>query len=1104
MNSTLTLQDPPTTPKPLQQSNSAPTSRLQKRSSAGRPMTSTSNLKGGVGTLASTPETKLNHVSQPGGLGHSSTQASEPAFGHGPFTFEYKDFENTPPAWLRRIPTLSSLKTGSSDPTLRAGSPSFSYSNGSSAPILPSFGHPTPNLPTRNKLVKRSSSQKLLSGGNTLNSSLRRPATSHQRSATLQQFQEEEDPSRFSLATSSIMPNESIKNEQSPDDSSRTWLPSFQSRVGRTARDGFSQRRSTGGISNTRNESIKTIVPDMTEVATLVMASSISPESSHPVPASGRASIISGLSRPFTPVGFGIMASAESDNIHEKAGDDTDLKSRHSFSLNEMFPSPSPATWKIPRTGSLRKRKPFIRDTGGRRVVSAPLPTNTRKPTSFPQGPGSLGRTPPNRHDAAYQTSTPMHRAESSTFNQPGSSSPLPPLNRLSAFDIDLPETVPPYPTSPQSENPTPFQRESSAHSSQSISSPLSPVVPKTRQHRFSSAPSEPGSTLLGSDNDNSRLISGDEDDLDARSETIYDSTRTGATGSSHSGKRRPPIDTIFDESPPPELPSQLKLTHLQDLPHHNRSFTESDSKTYQMVAEEQDVSTPVRASISCKEKVSPTPLHPTSDILLSPEGRSPSVSVPVDPKTNSHSPRNSDPSQDEDLWSFEHAEISHAEAVHIRNVSLNRQNSPLTASPTQSNAVDRRRESPPRDGPDKSVKSNIYQWSESPHTDRDSVHGDSPRPKTVHGRQGKEMRGSHLNGRRGPSAMHLRSQSVPVQKDMTGRRTHNKPSALDSWVLGNKVPSEDWDGDFEFEEVPRVGKPPSSDDPVRTSLPSGMLVPSNILERQASVHGQFGQVKELALLVEDLKRLQQQAARQGIMKGQSAELWKEAEGIINLATLDDEEQEIFPPHSPHSPNFDFDPFDEDSPSIRSRRKSLMSASREERLGTVDDSSPQHSLRPSRGAAGVETPPPSRPRKESSAKAKYVLENIHQQRIHYDAVLLDAPFAQKKLPFDTTSLKDLVTRAGVVTRALKEIVRRAENGPHAPETPEPRSSTPREPPYISQMFHQLPLSPIRNKSPRVTQSPKSPKSQGSGSFLGGNVASTDNEINGHIKMMTVV
>jgi hypothetical protein len=64
------------------------------------------------------------------------------------------------------------------------------------------------------------------------------------------------------------------------------------------------------------------------------------------------------------------------------------------------------------------------------------------------------------------------------------------------------------------------------------------------------------------------------------------------------------------------------------------------------------------------------------------------------------------------------------------------------------------------------------------------------------------------------------------------------------------------------------------------------------IMERQASVHGQFGQVREFALMVEELKRLRAQASSLGIIEGPSIELWKEAEGIINLATQDDEDRE--------------------------------------------------------------------------------------------------------------------------------------------------------------------------------------------------------------------
>ena len=1093
------LQDMPTTPARSSQPASAPTSRLQKRASVGRPLTSSGNIRGGIITLSSTPETELNHGYKNGAGGHPSLQGSGQPFGHGPFTFESKGSENTPPSWLRRISTMSSLKNGSPEPTPRPGSPSVSYSNGSTAPMLSSFAEPSPTTSSRNKLVKRSSSQRLLHSSKKSHSTLRRPATSHQRSATLQQqFQQEEDPNRSSLAASSILPHSTFGEEESNDKDPQVWLPSFKAQ----SRNANSRKRNANG-SIYRNEAIRTIVPDITEVATLLMATSLSPESSDEA-LSGRASNLSRLSRPFTPAGLDTYASPRTDDDKAEGPDISELKPRNSFSLSEMFPSPSPSTWKMPRTSSVKKNRPLVRDSGGRRVVSAPQPNDHRKSTGFAQSQSEPGKANFPDINAKNPTNYINGRRESSELQQRSPSSPLPPLKRLSSFEISLPHTIPSYPTTPQLENPTSFSRDPSTHSSKWMSSPLSLSTSKIRTHRISSALSEPGSTLLGSDNDNSRLMSGDEDDLDSRSETIYDSTRTGATGSSQSGIRRPPIDTIFDESPPPELPSKRKLIDLHDLVYHNDSFLEARQRS-QHLEEGQNVSTPIRDSIPYKEHDSPTPLPNTSEIVLSPELPPSSPQAPRETKTPSQSARNIDPDQDDELWSFEHAEISHAEAVHIRNVSLGGTSNPLVASPPHDEVPQRRHSPTAFVTSENSSKTNIFQWSEQSHVEKDSPQGTSPRPKTVHGRQGKDGRGSHVNGRRGPSALHLRSQSVPVQKDLANRRSHNNPSALDSWILGNKGPSEDWDGDFDFEEAPRASKQaPSSSDPVRPSLSSGMLVPHTILERQASVHGQFGQVKELALLVEDLKRLQQQAAGQGIMQGQSAELWKEAEGIINLATLDEEDQEIFPPRSPHSPSFDFDTFDEDSPSIRSRRKSVIPPPKEERIGAGNDSPlSQLSSRPSQDLSGVDTPtrPTSRPRNDSSAKAKSVLETIHQQRSHYDAALLDAPFAQKKLPFDTTSLKDLVTRAGVVTRALKEIVRRAEN---SPETPEPRSSTPRDPPYISQMFHHPPVSPSPNKSPRVTKSPKSskssksPKSQRSGTFI------NDNEINGHMKMMTVV
>lgn len=1090
----------PSTPSPLPQSTSAPTSRLRKRSSAGRPLTSASNLRGGTRTLDSTPEARLDNGSDdimPGQSLRPQEQDSPGSIAHGTFAFEFKGVENTPPTWLRRMSTLSSLKSGSPAPTDRLGSPSIAHSNGSTAPILPGLEEPSSGTLPRNKLVKRSSSQRALYGSGGPHSSLRRPATSHQRSATLQQqsFQDE-GQARSSLGASSILPSDLSDNHQSYDESAQLWQPFFKPYSANTAKDGASRKRNANGMTN-RNEAQKIIVPGITELPTLLLATSISSGSSNE-PMNSRVSNISALSRPFTPFDHAEMSTPIKDETHS----DSEPKPRHSISLSEIFPSPSPSTWKMPRLGSLRKSKPFNKGAGGRRVVSAPQSTNHRY-TRSTQSRGLVEGQAFSGRDLDDQESPTLVRSRTTDLQQRGSSSTLPPLNRLSTFEVDLPSTVPSYPSTPQPGNMSSPQ-EPSSQSPLSVTYPLSQSIPKTRPHRFSSAPSEPGSTLLGSDNDNSRLLSGDEDDIDARSETIYDSTRTGATGSSHSGMRRPPIDTIFDESPPPRLPSNPKLVALQDLL-QKHSFDEHDLIEHRAVVEEEhEVSTPVRRIVPCKEEGSPTPLHNTSEIFLSPEASSSPTNAEL--KTASPLSENVDPDLNDELWAIDNPNKLHAKPLNERRPSLQSgDGSPVGSLRRPHAGAPRRRESPPASGLDQSSKSNIFEWSEQPSTDRDSSRGGSPRPSTVHGRQMKDMRGSRVNGRRGPSALHLRSQSVPVPKDMASRHNNNS-SKLDSWVLGNKGPSEDWDGDFEFDEASNTPKQAlASGDHMPPSAASGMLVPRAILERQASVHGQFGQVKELTLLVEELKRLQQQAAGLGIMEGQSVELWKEAEGIINLATLDDEEQELFPPRSPLSPSFDFDLFDDDSPSIRVRRKSGISQSKDERLRLVDDSSEsQNSSRPSQELSGLETPPSTRPRKESSAKAKSVLETIYQQRSHHDPALLDAPLAQRKLPFDTTSLKDLVTRAGVVTRALKEIVRRADTGS---DTPEQMPSTPRDPPFIAQMFQQPPSSSALGKSPRVThspKSPKSPKSQRSSPFLGGSITGNDNEINGHMKMMTVV
>jgi hypothetical protein len=117
-----------------------------------------------------------------------------------------------------------------------------------------------------------------------------------------------------------------------------------------------------------------------------------------------------------------------------------------------------------------------------------------------------------------------------------------------------------------------------------------------------------------------------------------------------------------------------------------------------------------------------------------------------------------------------------------------------------------------------------------------------------VHGKQGVDSRGSRATGRRGPNALHLRSQSVPVTPDTSAHREYsNLSSKLGPWGLGNKGVSEDWNDDFEFEEPATCdtqGVGDRKSEPTSARIPD--FVPRAIMERQASVHGQFGQVRSL------------------------------------------------------------------------------------------------------------------------------------------------------------------------------------------------------------------------------------------------------------------
>ena len=545
----------------------------------------------------------------------------------------------------------------------------------------------------------------------------------------------------------------------------------------------------------------------------------------------------------------------------------------------------------------------------------------------------------------------------------------------------------------------------------------------------------------MESDNENSRIFD-DTNEPDSRSETIYDSIRTGASVSSHSGIKGSRIENLFDEkgSVHPELLSKNLATLQDNLAkeslsnsrlQHDRISEEEESIGTPIGVKHSTVTAPVNANL-------PSPV--VSDISTSPElssspptllaglNRYPNDLTSFD-DLHTHAKPDIDDFDEDVCWDdeiFKEENVKQHQpsltslpvlVPHLASLSIGDTTHGSTHQShseyhdgndsymenRDQNDSGKQFEKQNVNGVhglslDERPKSNIFDWSEQSSFEKSTQIKTSPRPNTVHGKQGqRNERGSRTTGRRPPSALHLRSQSVPLSPE--GPRGINTTSQLDAWLLGNKGASEEWDDDFAFDEPTTTARPHSDGHIVEGMTGGSMFVPEAIMERQSAVQGQFGQVKELTMLVDELKRLRTQGATHNLLTGQSAELWTEAEGIVNLATLDNENEELLPPRSPTSASFDVDPFDD----------------------VFDHPIPAS---PPKGSS----PSITRPRKESVATAKSVLENIHQARSSSDPPLESPahPTQPKKLPFDTTSLRDLVTRAGVVTRALKEIVRKAD------------------------------------------------------------------------------
>ena len=980
-------------------------------------------------------------------------------------------------SWVRRVSTIAQSRDGSTVSTTRPSTPSL-FSNGSNVPFL---GPTQPTTP-RNRLVKRSTSHRVLhsasySSGSPFSASqtstFRRPATSHQRSEQLklQSLQREfESPHRVletfdENRSAAWMPKTAAGKGKSPP----RWEPYFQTWSIRVPSD--TSRRSasvprlpTISSISRHHESVRCVQPPLGLIPALVKGDEIEKYS-------GSESQLRHITTRFSsPLASSVQKPHPNALGTQSANPQSEsaTKPRGSFSIGGIMSTPSPP-WRS-KGGSLRRKKGRGAVAGGRRISSAPQKGISDVVSDDSPSGKSMGL--PSRGRGFATTSTDNGRV---------ASSPLPTLHltRHPPIDIELPRDVssgPPSPVVDQPTTPSPPQHSETHPPTASSSFHMKP----SRASRIPSSriPSDRESTVFSSDNERGGVFSADGDDTDYRSEYQFDSLRTDATGNSHAGAKSHHVETVFRDTNTPEL-KRHNLATLQEA--FGQTSISGGTMQHDYIAEEDESTrTPVQVHHNERERTaSPRRPRPTSSTNIP----SSPPTLPTPTRQNEAYPQELD---FEDEWSADDGDDEHDD--DDLNIDLPGQ---FPGSDTDHARRVRDVELPER------PKSNIFDWSERPLAGKDLQVGSSPRPRSAHVKQNHE-RGSRSSSRRGPSWLHLRSQSVPLPPENNNYRL-NSAAKLNAWMLDGKDVSEHWDGDFDFDEEPEEQTADEAQEEGETHLTSrrsmvmstdsaGVLVPPSIIEKQASVRGQFGQVREFTLLVHELEVLRRKGSLNGIINGKASHLWKEADEIIKLASKDDDGSDILPPHSSTSASFELDGFDDES--IPSRRRRSSSSPQ---VDGWNDGTPS---RPSPAGSRFNTPT-GRPRKESIANAKNILSDVPRRRNSLESLLGSEPLPQK-LHFDTTSLRDLVIRTGAITRLLKEEVRKAENPGSFPNTPEKRSATPPDPPF-SQIFNK----PSPSGPSSVKKSPRIVRRRSSSNFVGTPKSTNDNEINGHMKVMTV-
>ncbi|KAJ4293852.1 hypothetical protein N0V88_005366 [Collariella sp. IMI 366227] len=446
------------------------------------------------------------------------------------------------------------------------------------------------------------------------------------------------------------------------------------------------------------------------------------------------------------------------------------------------------------------------------------------------------------------------------------SSTPLPTLNRLSSFNVDV-ATI--------------GSSAASTAPSRPLHSPINYSQASSATTHSRGPSGERSVTLAGSDVEVRDGGYGDDEYTDFKSDAMYDCFLTGAS-SNRVRSVETPLESMFDDSPHSAMSNgRTKRLSIQEM-----LGPSWDGET-RITEEDESVPTPIRSA-----HLAATPELGQQGQIEGDFGFDSTQGMSL---VNRDFERLSFDDDDDYDWAREDENalsnhLSPPSSTNSRRVSptlrqaLRNINGNNVLDPQQDSMSDRPR-------------SNIFDWSEPSVPDRYDT--DMPRPKTVHGKQELDLRGGRSASRKPPGAAHIRSQSVPVVADPTDGS--KPPPKFGTWGLSAKTASEDWDDDFEFEgEEPSVLSPGGKDSATSFSV----VVPASIQATQPSVRAHSGQIRELSLLVNDLKRLCRHGKDLDILRGPLASKWAEAESIIALASPDEDEDEEY---ASTRPSVDFD-----------------------------------------------------------------------------------------------------------------------------------------------------------------------------------------------------